>query len=80
MQLLYHNQPLSLPILSWFKTIIALVTTFITLQRLKLKVSTHFIDIKVGVDNVDATILSSTLHRAGVLQYMVSWIISFLLQ
>lgn len=53
-----------------------------TLQRPGLKVSTLFLHIKGGFNNVNASILCSSLKnmKAGVPHYIVSWIRSFLSQ
>ena len=55
--LLNSNQCSSLPSLSSFDACSALVNTVHTLQRPGRKVSSLFLDIKGGVDNVDADIL-----------------------
>ena len=76
--LLYSNQCGSLPSLSSFDTCSALVDTVRTLQRPALKVSSLFLDIKGGFDNVDADILCQALRSKGVSHYLVAWIKSFL--
>ena len=76
--LLHRNQCGSLPSLSSFDACTALIDTVRTLQRPPLKVSSLFLDIKGGFDNVDADILCSSLHSKGVNHYLVSWVRSFL--
>lgn len=48
------------------------------LQASGLKVSTLFLDIKGGFDNVDAKILAQTLRSRNTPNYMIQWISSFL--
>ena len=78
MGLLNPNQCGSLPSLSSFNTSAALVNTVRTLQRPGRKVSSPFLDIKGGFDNVDADILCRDLRSKGVAHYLVAWIKSFL--
>ena len=49
-----------------------------TLQRPLLKISTLFLDIKAGFDNVNATKLRSLLLSRNIPSYMVDWVSSFL--
>jgi len=74
LKLVHSNQCGSLPALSSFDAAISLVDTVTTLQRPGLRVSTLFLDIKGGFDNVNASTLCSSLKKAGVPHYMVSWI------
>ena len=76
--LLHRNQCGSLPSLTSFDACTALADTVRTLQRPALKVSSLFLDIKGGFDNVDADILCSSLRSKGVNHYLVSWVRSFL--
>ena len=76
--LLNPNQCGSLPSLSSFDACAALVDTVRTLQRPGRKVSSLFLDIKGGFDNVDADILCRGLRSKGVAHYLVAWIKSFL--
>ena len=76
--LLHPNQCGSLPSLTSFDTCTSLGDTVRTLQRPALKVSSLFLDIKGGFDNVNADILCSSLRSRGVNHYLVSWVISFL--
>jgi len=78
LKLVHSNQCGSLPAFSSFDAAISLVDTVTTLQRPGLRVSTLFLDIKAGFDNVHASIMCSSLKKAGVPHYMVSWIGSFL--
>jgi len=47
-------------------------------HRLRYKVSTLFLDVKGGFDNVESPSLLSLLHRKGVSPYLVQWVGSFL--
>ena len=76
--LLHRTQCGSLPSLSSFDACTALTDTVRTLQRPALKVSSLFLDIKGGFDNVDADILCSSLRSKGVNHYLISWVRSFL--
>ena len=49
-----------------------------TLHRPDLKVSTLFLDIKAGFDDVNATKLRSLLPSKNIPSYMVDWVSSFL--
>jgi len=49
-----------------------------TLQRPKLEVSTLFLDIKAGFDNVNPCTLRARLLASCVPSYMVDWVSSFL--
>src|SRR5205807_2762771 len=77
---IHRNQCGSLPTLSSFDACLSLVDTVRTLQRLGLKASFLFLDIKGGFDNVDTRTLTSFLHSKGTPGYLVSWIQSFLSQ
>ena len=76
--LLHRNQCGSLPSLSSFDACTALTVTVRTLQRPALKVSSLFLEIKGGFDNVEANILCSSLPSKGVNHYLISWVRSFL--
>ena len=76
--LLNHNQCGSLPSLSCFNACAALVDIVRTRQRPGRKVSSLFLDIKGGLDYLNADILCGTLHSKGVAHYLVAWIKSFL--
>ena len=78
--LLHHNQCGSLPSLSSFDAYTALTDSVRTQQRPALKVSSLFLDIKGGFDNVDADILCSSLRSKGSNHYLISWVRSFLTQ
>jgi len=80
LKLVHGKQCGSLAALSLFDAAISLVDTVRTLQRPGLRVSTLFLDIKGGFDNVNSSTLCSSLKKAGVPHYMVSWIGSFLSQ
>ena len=76
--LLHPNQCSSLPGLSTLDAVATLTHEVRTLQRPLLKVSTLFLDIKAGFDNVNATKLRSLLRSKNILSYMVDWVPSFL--
>ena len=76
--LLHPNQCGSLPGLSSSDACLALTHEIRTLQRPRLEVSTLFLDIKAGFDNVDASILRARLLAAHIPSYMVDWVSSFL--
>src|SRR5205807_2615223 len=77
---IHRNQCGSLPALSSFDACLSLVDTVRTLQRPGLKVSSLFLDIKGGFDNVDSSVLTSFLSSKGTPGYLVAWIRSFLSQ
>ena len=72
--LLHRNQCDSLPSLSSLYACTALMDTVRTLQRPALKVSSLFLDIKGGFNNVDADILCSCLPSKGYNPYFISWV------
>ena len=76
--LLHPNQCGSLPGLSTSDAVATLTHEVRTLQRPLLKVSTLFLDIKAGFDNVNATKLRSLLLSRNIPSYMVDWVSSFL--
>ena len=80
LSLLHWNQCGFLPSVSSFDACLSLVDTVRTLQRPGLKVSTLFLDIKGGFDNIRAPALCTSLHKAGVPHYLVSWVQLFLSQ
>ena len=49
-----------------------------TLQRTRWAVSTLFLDIKAGFDNVNASTLRARLLAKSIPSYMVDWVTSFL--
>ena len=76
--LLNPNQCASLPSLPSFDAWAALVDIVRTLQRPGRKLSSLFLDIKGGFDNVEADILCRALRSKTVAHYLVAWIKSFL--
>jgi len=76
--LLHPNQCGSLPGLSSSDACLTLMHEVKTLQRPKLEVSTLFLDIKAGFDNVNACTLRARLLASHVPSYMVDWVSSFL--
>jgi len=76
--LLHPNQCGSLPGLSYSDACLTLMHEIRSLQRPRLVVSTLFLDIKAGFDNVNASILKARLLASRVPSYMVDWVSSFL--
>ena len=76
--LLHLNQCGSLPGLSISDAVATLTHEVRTLQRPLLKVSTLFLDIKAGFDNVNASKLRALLLSKNIPSYMVDWVSSFL--
>jgi len=77
-RLLHPNQCGSLPGLSTYDACLTLTNDVKTLQRPRLKVSSLFLDIKAGFDNVDNNTLARILREGGIPPYLVSWVLSFL--
>ena len=77
-KLLHPNQCGSLPGLSTYDACLTLTNDVKTLQRSRLKVSSLFLDIKAGFDNVDNNTLARILREGGIPPYLVSWVSSFL--
>jgi len=77
-KLLHPNQCGSLPGLSTYDACLTLTNDVKTRQRPRLKVSSLFLDIKAGFDNVDNNTLARILREGGIPPYLVSWISSFL--
>jgi len=76
--LLHPNQCSCLPGLSSSDACLTLMHEVKTLQRPRLEVSTMFLDIKAGFDNVNAYTLRASLLASWVPWYMVDWVSSFL--
>jgi len=76
--LLHPNQCGSLPVLSTYDACLTLTNDVRTLQRPRLKVSSLFLDIKAGFDNLDNNTLARILREGGIPPYLVSWVSSFL--
>jgi len=76
--LLYPNQCGSLPGLSIYDACLTLTNDVKTLHRPRLKVSSLFLDIKAGFDNVDNNTLARILRKGGIPPYLVCWVSSFL--
>jgi len=76
--LLHQNQCGSLPGLSSSDACLTLTHQVRTLQRPRLKLSTLFLDVKAGFDNVNASTLRARLLASHVPSYMVDWVSSFL--
>ena len=75
--LLHPNQCGSLPGLSTSDAVATLTHEVWTLQRPRLKVSTLFLDIRAGFDNVNAPKLRALLLSRNIPSYMVDWVSSF---
>jgi len=76
--MLNPNQCCSLHGLSTYDVVLTLFNDVKTLQRPRLKVSSLFLHIKAGFDNVDNTTLARILREGGTPRYLVSWLSSFL--
>jgi len=76
--LLHANQTGSLPGLSTDNACLTLTNDVKTRQRPRLKVSSLFLDIQAGFDNVDNNTLTRILREGGIPPYLVSWVSSFL--
>ena len=76
--LLHPNQCGSLRGLSTSDAFAILTHEVRTLQRPLLKLFIHFLDIKAGFDNIDASKLRSLLLSKNIASYMVDWVSSFL--
>ena len=76
--LLHPNQCGSLPGLGTSDAVATLIHEVNTLQRPLLKVSTLFLDITAGFDNVNASKLRSLLLSKNIPSYMVDWVSSYL--
>ena len=76
---LFHtNQCRSLAALGCFDAVATLTYEVRLLQAASFKVSTAFLDVKGGLDNVCANKLANILTRGDVSTYLVAWIKSFL--
>jgi len=76
--LLHRNQWGSLRGLSTYDACLTVTNDVKTVQRPRLKVSSLFLDIKAGFDNVDNSTLARILREGGIPPYLVSWVSSFL--
>jgi len=76
--LLHPNQCGSLASLGCFDAVATLIHKVCLLQAASFKVSTLFLDVNGGFDNVCANKLANTLTKGGVSAYLVAWIKSFL--
>ena len=76
--ILHPHQTGSLPALSTFDATATLAHEVRLFQRLDLKVSSLFLDIKGGFDNVDPPQLTAALRAKGVHRYVIAWVGSFL--
>ena len=76
--LIHPNECGSLPGLNTYDACLTLMNDLRALQRPRLKVSSLFLDIKAGFDNVDNPTLARILREGGIPHYLVSWVTSFL--
>jgi len=76
--LIHSNQCGSLRGLSTYDACLTLMNDVKTLQRPRLKVSSLFLDIKAGFNNVDNPTLARILRKGGIPRYLISWVASFL--
>jgi len=76
--LLHPNQCGSLPGLRSSDACLTLIHEVKTLQRPRLEVSSLFLDIKAGFDNVNASSLRARMLASHGPSYMVDWVSSFL--
>jgi len=76
--LLHPHQTGSLPGLSTFDATSTLTHEVRLLKRLGSKVSSLFLGIKGGFDNVDPGQLTSALWAKGAHKYLTAWVGSFL--
>jgi len=76
--MLHPNQCGSLPGLSSSDSCPSLAHKVRTLQRPRLRVSTLFLDINAGFDNVNASTLRASFMTRHTPSYMVNWVSSFL--
>jgi len=75
--LIQPNQCGSLPGLSTYDACLTLMKDVKTQQTPHLKVSSLFLDIKAGFDNMDNPTLARILREGGIPGYLVSWVASF---
>jgi len=76
--LIHTNQCGSLPGLSTYYAFLTIMNDVKTLQRPRLKVSSLFLHIKAGFDNVDNPTVARILRKGGIPHHLVSWVASFL--
>jgi len=76
--LLHPNQCGSLAGVGCFDAVATLTHEVRLLQAASFNVSTLFLDVQCGFDNVCANRLSSILAKGGVSAYLLAWIKSFL--
>jgi len=76
--LIYPFQCRSLPRRSSADAALVLQHNVESFHRLRYKVSTLFLDVNGGFDNVESPSLLSLLRRKGVSPYLIQWVGSFL--
>jgi len=72
--LIKPNQCSSLPGLRTYDACLTLMNNVKTLQWPRLKVSSLFVDIKAGFDNVDNPTLARIIRECGIPQDLVTWV------
>jgi len=75
--LLHPNQCRSLPGLSTYDACLTLTNDVRTMQRPRLKVSSLFLAIKAGFNNVDNNTMARILREGGISPYLGSCVLSF---
>ena len=70
--LINPNQCRSVPPVRAFHVVSSLTHEVVIAQKMKLKVSTLFLDIQLGFDNVKPAKLTGPLRERGVSPYLVS--------
>ena len=76
--LIHSNQCGSVAGVSAFHAVASLNHEVVTAQKLRLKASTLFLDVKGGFDNIRPSTLTGYLREKGVSSYITAWIRSFL--
>ena len=76
--LINSNQCGSVAGVSAFHAVASLNHEVVIAQKLRLKASTLFLDIKGGFDNIRPNTLTDYLQKKGVSPYITAWVRSFL--
>jgi len=76
--LIHPNKYGSLPGLSTYDACLTIMNYMEIVHRPRLKVSSLFLDVKPGFDNVNNPTLARILQEGGIPHYLVSWVASFL--
>ena len=78
LDLLHSNQCGSVAGVSAFHVVSSLKYEVVVAQKLRLKASTLFLDIKGGFDNIRPAALTGYLRERDISPYIVTWVRSFL--